>query len=107
MEIEKINQTQQPSCLVNNKLFCYKGETHTGDASERKQHFLKHTRNCSNNKEGYVKSLHTYELKEMKKQKNSKTRNCYAREDHDKTTSYDYYLNIKRAGNSGGKKNGK
>ena len=34
MEIEEMNQTQQSLWLVNNILFCYEGEKHTG--SERK-----------------------------------------------------------------------
>ena len=36
-KIEETNQTQQPQWLVNNILFCYEGETHTGNDSERKQ----------------------------------------------------------------------
>ena len=35
-EIEKMNQKQQPPWLANNILFCYEGETHTGNDSERK-----------------------------------------------------------------------
>ena len=31
-----MNQTQQPSCLVNNILFCYEEETHTGNEYQRK-----------------------------------------------------------------------
>ena len=53
-EIEEINQTQQPLCLVNNILFCYEGETHTGNGNENKQHFLQHKNNHSNNKEAYT-----------------------------------------------------
>ena len=30
-EIEEINQTQPPLWLVNNILFCYKGDEHTGN----------------------------------------------------------------------------
>ena len=54
METEKINQAQQPSWLVNNILFCYKGDKYTGNESERKQHFLqqKGKRGCS--KEAYT-----------------------------------------------------
>ena len=33
MEIEEMNQTQPPSWLVNNILFCYEGETHIGNGS--------------------------------------------------------------------------
>ena len=36
----------------------------------------------------YVKSLHTYELKETKKQTSSKTDNRYTRDDHNKTTLF-------------------
>ena len=39
-EIKEMNQTQQPPWLVNNILFCYEVETHMGNESERKQHFL-------------------------------------------------------------------
>ena len=35
-EIEEMNLTQQPPWLVNNILFCYEGETHTGNESKRK-----------------------------------------------------------------------
>ena len=38
-EIEEMNQTQQLPWLVNNILFCYGGETHMENDSERKQHF--------------------------------------------------------------------
>ena len=30
-EIEEMKTTKQPSQLVNNILFCYEGETHTGN----------------------------------------------------------------------------
>ena len=32
----------QPLWLINNILFYYEGETHTGNDSERKQHFFQH-----------------------------------------------------------------
>ena len=44
-EIEERNQTQQPPWLVNSILFCYKGETHTGNVSKKKQLFLQHKEN--------------------------------------------------------------
>ena len=49
MEIEEISQTPLRLWLVNNILFCYKGEKHTRNESERKQHFLQHKgkHNCS------------------------------------------------------------
>ena len=37
MEIEEKNQTQQPPWLVNNISFCYEGEKHTRNESERKK----------------------------------------------------------------------
>ena len=46
MEIEEMNQTQQPLWLVNNILFCYD--------SKRKQHFLQHNENHDNNQEAYT-----------------------------------------------------
>ena len=52
--IEEMNQTQQTPWLVNNILFSYEGETHTGNNSERKQHFLKHKGKQINNKEAYI-----------------------------------------------------
>ena len=48
-----MNQIQQPPVLVNNLLFCYEGETHTGSDSERKQHFYNKEKHC-NNKEAYT-----------------------------------------------------
>ena len=39
-EREEMNQTQQPPWLVNNILFCYEAEEHTGNENERKPHFL-------------------------------------------------------------------
>ena len=51
---EEINQTQQPLWLVNNILFCYEGETHMENDSERKQHFLQHKEKNSNNKKSYT-----------------------------------------------------
>ena len=47
-----MNQTQQLQYLVNT-LFCYEGEAHTGNDSE-KQHFLQHKGN-HNNKDGKIK----------------------------------------------------
>ena len=44
-EIEKMNQTQQTPWLVNNILFCYEGEIHTGNDREKKHHFLQHKGN--------------------------------------------------------------
>ena len=52
-EREEMNQTQQPSWMVNNIIFCYDGEKHTGK-TERKQHFLQHKGNHSNVKEAYT-----------------------------------------------------
>ena len=40
--------------MVNSIIFCYDGEKHTGNESERKQHFLQHKGNHSNNKEAYT-----------------------------------------------------
>ena len=40
--------------MVNIILFCYEGETHIGNGNERKQHFLQHKGNHSNNKEAYM-----------------------------------------------------
>ena len=51
-EIEDMNQTKEPPWLVN-ILFCYEGETHTGNDSEIKQHFY-NTKENSNNKEVYT-----------------------------------------------------
>ena len=53
-EIKEMNQTQQPPWLVNNILFCYEVETHMGNESERKQHFLQHKEKHGNNKEVYT-----------------------------------------------------
>ena len=49
-----MNQIKQPLWLVNNILFCHDREKHTGNGSERKQQFLKHKGNQSNNKEVYT-----------------------------------------------------
>ena len=51
-EIEEMNQTQQSLWLENN--ICYDGEKYTRNDSERKQHFLKHKENHSNNNEAYT-----------------------------------------------------
>ena len=40
MDIEEMNQTQQPPWLVNNILFCYEGDKYTGNESKKNQHFL-------------------------------------------------------------------
>ena len=48
VEIEQMNQTQEPPWIVNNIIFCYDGEKHMGNDRERKQHFLKHKGNHSN-----------------------------------------------------------
>ena len=53
-DIEEMNQTKQPPWLLNNKLFFYEGEMHTGNDSKRKQHFLQHKENHNNNKEAYT-----------------------------------------------------
>ena len=58
-EIEELNQTQLP-WLVNNILFCYEREKHTGNKSERKQHFLQHKGKHSNSKE--AKHCHSYSI---------------------------------------------
>ena len=39
--------------MVNNILFYYEGETHIGNDSERKQHFLQNKGKHSNNKKAY------------------------------------------------------
>ena len=44
MKIEEMNQTQPP-WLVNNILFCYEGEKHTGNESKKKDHLLQNKRN--------------------------------------------------------------
>ena len=49
-----MNWTQQPPILVNIIIFCYDSEIHTGNDSERKQHFLKHKGNHNNFKEAYI-----------------------------------------------------
>ena len=53
-EIKEMNQTQQPLWLVNNILFCYEGDKHTGNESEKKQHFLQHKEKHSSSKEAYT-----------------------------------------------------
>ena len=50
-EIEEMNQTQQPSWLVNNILFCYEGEKHTSNDSKKKQHKGSHS---GSNDEAYI-----------------------------------------------------
>ena len=62
-EREEMNQTQQPPWLVNNILFCYEGDKHTGNESERKQHFLQHKGKHSNSKEAYTEGSKTQEGK--------------------------------------------
>ena len=54
-----MNQTQPPPWLVNNKLFSYEGEKHTGNESKRKQHKGKH----SSSKETYTDGSKTTEGK--------------------------------------------
>ena len=49
-----MNQTQQSPWLLNNIIFCYDGEKHIGNDSEKKQHFLQHKGNHSNFKEAYT-----------------------------------------------------
>ena len=52
-EIEEMNQTQPP-WLVNNILFCYEGDKHSGNESQKKQHFLQHKAKHSSSKEAYT-----------------------------------------------------
>ena len=40
--------------MVNNIIFCYDAEKHTGNGNKRKQYFLQHKENHSNNKEVYT-----------------------------------------------------
>ena len=47
MEIKEMNQTQQLPWLINNILICYEGNKHTGNESEKKQHFLQHKKKHS------------------------------------------------------------
>ena len=49
--------------MVNHILFCYEVETHTGNDSERKQHFLQHKEKHYNNKEAYTNGLKSTETK--------------------------------------------
>ena len=44
----------QSPWLVSNILFCYEGETHTGNNSERKQYFVQHREYHINNNEAYT-----------------------------------------------------
>ena len=44
-------------------LFCYEEETHIGNDSKRKQHFLQHKGNHSNNKEAYTDKSKSTERK--------------------------------------------
>ena len=53
-EIEVLNQTQQPSWMVNNTSFCYEGEKCSWDDNERKQHFLQHKEKHKSNKEAFT-----------------------------------------------------
>ena len=55
-EIEEMNQTQQPLWLVNNILFCFEGDKHTGNESERKQ-FLQHKGKHGSSKKNYTDRL--------------------------------------------------
>ena len=54
IEIEEMNQTQQPLWLVNNILFYYEGDKHARYESERKQCFLQHKGKHSSSKETYT-----------------------------------------------------
>ena len=47
-------QTQQLPWLVNNILFCYDEVKNKGNNREKKQYFLQHKENHSNNKETYT-----------------------------------------------------
>ena len=49
-----MNQIQPPSRLVNHKLFCYECDKHTGNESERKQHFQQHKAKHGSSKEAYT-----------------------------------------------------
>ena len=40
--------------MENNILFCYEGDKHTGNESERKQHFLQHKEEHCISKEAYT-----------------------------------------------------
>ena len=53
-KIEEINQTQPSPLLVNDILFCYEGDKHTGNESEKKQHFLQHKEKHSSSKKAYT-----------------------------------------------------
>ena len=53
-EIEHMKQTQQPPWLVNNIIFCCDAEKQTKNGNKRKQHFLQHKENHSNNKKNYI-----------------------------------------------------
>ena len=44
-EREEMNQTQQPPWLVNNILFCYEGDKHTQNESEKNNTFYNTKRN--------------------------------------------------------------
>ena len=53
-EIEEMNQTQHFTPWLVKTLFCYEGDKHTGNKSERKQHFLQHKGKHSSSKEAYT-----------------------------------------------------
>ena len=53
-DIEEMNQIQQSPWLVNNKLFCYKGDEHPRNESEKRQHFLQHKEKHSSSKKAYT-----------------------------------------------------
>ena len=61
-EIKEMNQTQQSRWLVNNIIICYERETHMGNDSERKQHFLQHKGKHSNNKEAYTDEIKEHRM---------------------------------------------
>ena len=46
--------TPIPPWLVNNIIFCYDAEKYTRNDNERKQRFLQHKGNYSNNNEAYT-----------------------------------------------------
>ena len=54
IEIEEMNQTQQPLWLVNNIFFCYEGDKYTRNENEKKQHFLQHKVKHSSSKKAYT-----------------------------------------------------
>ena len=49
-----LNQTQEPSWIVNNISFCYEGEKCFRNDNERKQHFFQHKEKHKINKEAFT-----------------------------------------------------